>query len=221
MFRIKSLSIVLFVLCVAVPKTTFAKPPPAYIFWWGVEKIVKVADLPNHINYQGKSFDLGYIYKRFTLLYFIPLWSYDGRYCGYVGPGRDYVILENGDAFVSEMERAGIDIPSGSPISFMDRFGLLVILGVFLLLCVLGGLGQQDSEISHATDDTLEGEGSSQAASNLQNGWYFIAEGQEIGPVSAKQLKALAEKGLLKYDSQVRRATQDQWYQASQVPGLF
>lgn len=62
-----------------------------------VEKVIKLADLPNvdelavnttPAGYQvivaGKSFlDVGYCYKQLQVV-FLPVWNWDERYCGYV-----------------------------------------------------------------------------------------------------------------------------------------
>jgi hypothetical protein len=50
--------------------------------------------------------------------------------------------------------------------------------------------------------------------------WYYSHEGQELGPVSAAQLKQLAEDGSLKATDLVWREGMDDWAPAGQVKGL-
>ena len=50
--------------------------------------------------------------------------------------------------------------------------------------------------------------------------WYLMSEGVVKGPVSAKQLRALAEAGRLSPVDRVRR-NEGQWVEASHVKGLF
>ena len=51
--------------------------------------------------------------------------------------------------------------------------------------------------------------------------WYCSVSGKTLGPLSAEQLKALAEQGKLTPRHQVRRGTDDPWVSAGRVKGLF
>lgn len=51
--------------------------------------------------------------------------------------------------------------------------------------------------------------------------WYCSIGGKESGPLSAQQLKALASKGQLSPDDQVRSAASGGWVPAKRVKGLF
>ena len=51
-------------------------------------------------------------------------------------------------------------------------------------------------------------------------GWYYAKDGDQIGPVTAAQLKKLAETGELTSDCRVWRDGMKEWKLASDVPGL-
>jgi hypothetical protein len=54
-----------------------------------------------------------------------------------------------------------------------------------------------------------------------QNQWYCGAEGQQFGPFTWEQMRAMAVEGRLIADSPVRRDVDQKWFQASQIPGLL
>src|SRR5271166_5279117 len=54
----------------------------------------------------------------------------------------------------------------------------------------------------------------------MSSEWYLMAEGVVKGPVTAKQLRGLAEAGKLSPMDRVRR-NDGQWVEASRVKGLF
>jgi hypothetical protein len=51
--------------------------------------------------------------------------------------------------------------------------------------------------------------------------WFYSANGQQHGPVSAAQLKLLADDGQLRPDDLVRQEGSEQWVAASRLKGLF
>jgi len=51
--------------------------------------------------------------------------------------------------------------------------------------------------------------------------WYYRVMGQELGPVSDTQLKALARDGTIQPDTFVRKRQDDSWTNAYHVKGLF
>jgi hypothetical protein len=55
----------------------------------------------------------------------------------------------------------------------------------------------------------------------MANEWFCKLAGTEIGPLSPQQLKAMAVKGRLTPDDEVRRGTNGKWSPASAVTGLF
>ncbi|MBI2826541.1 MAG: DUF4339 domain-containing protein [Planctomycetia bacterium] len=50
--------------------------------------------------------------------------------------------------------------------------------------------------------------------------WYFQVMGEMVGPVSAAELKAKAERGTIGPDTLIRRSAEGKWVSASQVQGL-
>ena len=51
--------------------------------------------------------------------------------------------------------------------------------------------------------------------------WYFQAMGQELGPLSAGELKTKVANGQIQPDTQIRKGTEGKWTFASNVKGLF
>ncbi|MCL4206797.1 MAG: DUF4339 domain-containing protein [Pirellulaceae bacterium] len=51
--------------------------------------------------------------------------------------------------------------------------------------------------------------------------WYCAIDGQECGPFSTDQLRALAQQGQLRPSDHIRRADSDSWTPAAKVRGLF
>lgn len=54
-----------------------------------------------------------------------------------------------------------------------------------------------------------------------QNQWFCGAEGQQYGPFTWEQMRGMAAEGRLVADSFVRREVDQQWFKASQIPGLL
>ena len=55
----------------------------------------------------------------------------------------------------------------------------------------------------------------------MKNHWYCHVEGQDYGPFTWEQLRAMAAEGRIVTNSSVRRDIDQQWFQAAQVPGLL
>lgn len=55
----------------------------------------------------------------------------------------------------------------------------------------------------------------------MKNQWYCGVDGQQYGPFTWEQLRAMAAEGRIVTDSFVRRDVDQQWFQAAQVPGLL
>ena len=55
----------------------------------------------------------------------------------------------------------------------------------------------------------------------MKNHWYCHVEGQDYGPFTWEQLRAMAAEGRIVSNSSVRRDIDQQWFQAAQVPGLL
>jgi hypothetical protein len=51
--------------------------------------------------------------------------------------------------------------------------------------------------------------------------WYYLVDGQEVGPVEPAELKRLAASGRLKPHDKVRREDMSKVFKAKNVTGLF
>jgi hypothetical protein len=99
------------------------------------QNVIKVATFPDHESIQhafGKEFDAGWCYERITLL-FVPVWNFEGRWCGYssqsLAPGIEVgkVVL---DSIASSQ---GVFLPSKPSLPPRETIG-----GKIALLAVLG-----------------------------------------------------------------------------------
>ncbi|MCA9523019.1 MAG: hypothetical protein KC609_18720 [Myxococcales bacterium] len=127
----------------------YASNASAKVILWGTgEKIMKVMDLPdNQVFYdvrQKKNVDVGYIWKRFTL-FFIPVWTWDGRFCGYIGQDDKYLIIEE-QKFRDLVKSQGLKFPDKPKLPFWERLGGKLALGGVLIAFLGVGLLRRRSE---------------------------------------------------------------------------
>ncbi|HEX4494469.1 MAG TPA: hypothetical protein VIE43_02265 [Thermoanaerobaculia bacterium] len=104
-------------------------------FSWGDEKVIKVADFPNTEDFktrEGKHIDAGYRYKQFSL-FFVPVWNYDGQWCGYVGDSGHYLELDK--AKLDQLAAFGASkLPDAPRLPAWDSYGGKVLLLVCLVI---------------------------------------------------------------------------------------
>jgi hypothetical protein len=55
----------------------------------------------------------------------------------------------------------------------------------------------------------------------VKNQWYCDVDGQQYGPFTWEQMRAMADEGRLVAGSRVRREGDGQWFVAGQIPGLL
>lgn len=117
----------------------YAAKVPVF-FSWGGEHIAKVADFPDTPQFQtkdGQYVDPGYRYKQFKL-FFVPVWNYGGKWCGYVGNSERYLDLHKQQ--LDELAAAvGMTLPESPALPFWDSYGgKLVLLSVVMLVFLYG-----------------------------------------------------------------------------------
>jgi DNA-directed RNA polymerase subunit RPC12/RpoP len=116
-----------FLVCVIV-MSYWAMPVKAggipVVWQYGEEKTIKVVDFPqtpDFKNQQGEHIDAGFIYKQFCI-FWIPVWNYDERWCGYIANSTQYQILTK--AQLDEMaQTAGITLTSNPSLPVWDAYG--------------------------------------------------------------------------------------------------
>ncbi len=91
------------------------------IVQYGGETVEKYADLPDKPQLRaGAAFvDIGLIYKTVSILY-VPVWSYEARWVGYIGSSSDYLGLE-ADALIEMAHDHGITLPEEPPVPMTPR----------------------------------------------------------------------------------------------------
>lgn len=150
-------SLIAFLLILLNSSNVEAKKP--VFFSWGGEQINKIADFPDTEEYQvegGLHFDAGCIYKQVSI-FFIPVWNYDLRWCGYVEGSDGYISYskEELDVFATA---AGVTLPEEPAISFWNRIGgklvFLLIIGAFLAYVALSPDEEEEEEAATAESNT-------------------------------------------------------------------
>lgn len=144
-----SLFIVLFSLLFTLQAS--AKLP--VFFQTGAEQVYKAQDLPDteaFLMEDGTYVDLGVVSKQFTV-FFIPLWNYDVRWCGYVGKD-DYLITLTEEDLAVIAQEAGITIAETPSLPFWPSIGgkllFLVIIGGFIGFSVMASKeGEEEEEL--------------------------------------------------------------------------
>lgn len=131
----KSIMTILLVILISFVQPALAK---GILISYGGETIIKVGTFPQTAFFQradGTHIDPGYRYKQFSI-FFVPLWNYDGQWCGYIGNTNRYIDLQKADidllATISE-----IHLPDSPTLPFWEVYGgkmlVLSIMGLFFL----------------------------------------------------------------------------------------
>ena len=129
-----SLALLGFTLFLSTESLHAARIP--FFFSYDAEKIIKIADFPDTADFQWKKsvfIDAGYKFKQ-VRLFGIPLWNYDGMYCGYVGKEDQFLQVDQPKLF-ELAKRGGVSLPDSPSLPFWDFLG-----GKLLVIFIIGGL---------------------------------------------------------------------------------
>jgi len=115
------------------------------ILWdYDAEKTVKVAAFPQTDEYKtpdGKHTDAGCIYKQLRI-FWVPVWNYDVRWCGYIENSDKYVILSKAE--LDEIAHtAGIVLPTDPTLPVWDSYGGKLIFFIILIVVAMSYLGRE------------------------------------------------------------------------------
>jgi hypothetical protein len=119
------------------------------------EQITKVLDFPNTDDFKlsdGTHIDLGYKYKQFQLM-FLPLWNYDGEFCGYTGKSDEYVEIKP-EELTGLLQTAKLTLPEDASPTFWDKVGGKTVLVVLVLVMVGVNMSRGNTKGSGASDKT-------------------------------------------------------------------
>lgn len=108
------------------------------LFGWGGEKIIKIMDFPDTPEFQrveGHYIDAGVVYKQIDIFY-IPIWNYDIRWCGYIGSDDNYLEIDY-ETLSAFAEAANLTLPRKPPLPLKDSVGGKLLLGFILLAFIL------------------------------------------------------------------------------------
>jgi hypothetical protein len=105
----------------------------APIIYGSIEKVIKVADLPDDDRYvtnTGQYFDIGFMYSKSHIL-FMPYSTTTGRFVGFIN-ADNYVGLT--DKEIIEIAKAEkISLPKNVDLPFWDRLGGKLALGLLVV----------------------------------------------------------------------------------------
>jgi hypothetical protein len=157
----KLFSIILLVLAFSLLNSTSAEARMPVFFSFGGEAMSKVQDFPDTEMFQnedGSYVDAGCIYKQVSI-FFIPVWNYDIRWCGYTGEDDSYMILtkEQLDEMAKE---ANVTLDETPSLSFWNSIGgklvFLALIGAFIAYSVLSSDDEEEEEAPVAEDKPTE-----------------------------------------------------------------
>ncbi|TVQ16065.1 MAG: hypothetical protein EA367_21075 [Leptolyngbya sp. DLM2.Bin15] len=78
-------------------------------------------------------------------LFFIPVWNYDGQWCGYIGSTEQYLNMDKAELDVYA-RFVGIRLPDTPSLPFWDAYGgKLVLLSIFIVPVVIDKHKKQSS----------------------------------------------------------------------------
>lgn len=157
----KSFSIILLILAFSLLNSQSAEARKPVFFSFGGEAISKVQDFPDTEAFQfedGTYVDAGCIYKQVSI-FFIPVWNYDVRWCGYTGENDSYVPLtkEDLDAMAKEADITLAETPS---LSFWNSIGgklvFLALIGAFIAYSIFSSDDEEEDEAPQAENKPAE-----------------------------------------------------------------
>ena len=143
----KKLFSFLLVFTIMVFGTTTDANAKAAFFSWGGETIEKVVDFPDTPNFQINNdyIDAGYRYKEITI-FFLPLWTYDYAWCGYIpnNPTSYYPLTKK--QVVSYAQMASITLPDTPELGFWTKWGGKLVLGLIIVIFFIYGLSKHEPQ---------------------------------------------------------------------------
>ena len=189
----------------------------AFVWSFGGEKIVKVGDLPDSDEYRDESGTLqdAYVIYKHGWILWIPVWNWDARYVLSSGGERFY-------EFADESYKAQVVSkhgPPGNAIPFWDKIGGKILWVVILAICgfVKYGGNLTGSANTNTHQPYIP---SPPQASGFPNEIHINRDGQQYGPYSHEQAKAMLSSGDLSESDQAWYQGAEGWVPLNQVPGI-
>ncbi len=198
------------------------------VFHYDGEKIIKVVDLPDKEDFvadNGAPLDLAYIYKQVIIVWILPVWNYDGRWCLHDGTSESYYDIDKAE-WDAAMQNDGLALPDKSPVPFWDAIGgkLVLIGGALLAIFGIRVINRQDeSDNAGDASDNATLAASSESTVTLHDthicASYHVARGGEnIGEFTEMQIRAFLSEGSLSPEDFFFDATRDEWVALTNLP---
>jgi hypothetical protein len=199
------------------------------VFGYDGEKIIKIQDLPDTEQFtddSGAPLDLAYIYKQIKVLWILPVWNYDGRWCLHDGASESYYEIDKAE-FDQAVLQEGLSLPSDPALPLWDRLGGKIVL-IAVALFGFAGLrvlnAKDESEDTSATASAhSEPTSSFDPTTNEQPAYvpvtYHIARGSEnLGEFTLDQIRTFLTEGSLSPEDFFFDTTRDEWASLTTLP---
>lgn len=198
------------------------------VFQYDGEKIIKVVDLPDtedFVDDNGSPLDLAYIYKQIVILWILPVWNYDGRWCLNDGASETYYAIDKAE-WDAAMQSDGLALPEKSPVPFWDAVGGKVVLIGGALLAIFGvRVINRQVESDEAGDDSDNAALAASSESSVPPhdaqicpSYHVARGGENIGEFTEMQIRAFLSEGSLGPEDFFFDATRDEWVPLTNLP---
>jgi len=198
---------------------------------YGGEKIIRVRELPDNESFsdeKGGFLDLCYIYKQIHILWVIPVWNYDGRWCLNDGASESYYPIDKTE-FDLAAQKEGQSLPIKATLPFWDAFGgKLTLLAAALLgiLCIrLMNRRTATHDVSNQSPESVKQVDSLAPVASQQEAFasatYHVAQGGEnLGEFTGGQINTLLSQGSLTREDYYFDTSRNEWVPLGNMPHL-
>jgi len=198
------------------------------VFQYDGDKIIKVVDLPDTEDFaddNGSSLDLAYIYKQIVILWILPVWNYDGRWCLHDGTSESYYDIDKAE-WDAAMQSDGLALPDKSPVPFWDAVGGKLVLIGGALLAIFGtrliNRKDESDDAGKVSDNAALAAFSESSVTphdaQIRPSYHVARGGENIGEFTEMQIRAFLSEGSLSLQDFFFDATRDEWVPLTNLP---
>ena len=195
------------------------------------EHMIKVAEFPDIAELKNEKgyVDAGYRFTTFAL-FFIPIWNYDGKWCGYID-GDTYVPSTRSDLEIIA-NACNVQLGSSSPsLPFWYSYGgklIFFLAGIFFVIYKSEQSGSGKSEqsesgeipelisespnkVSYPMPNSSQPVSTEEPPTPIYDKWYIYLEFEVIGPYTIEQLHGFQRDGTTNDATQCCKEGTEDW----------